>query len=205
MSEEREKTIPAEDEDMKAVQRCLKGEIDAFEPLVRRHQKKMVNIAFRMLGDYEEACDAVQDAFVAAYRSLRQFRGEARFSTWLTRIVLNHSKNRLKQMRARGGGTIVSIDDPVETPSGDIPRELCSREDTILDHLERKEVNERVKGAIKTLDSEHREVIILRDIEGFSYEEMRDILKIPEGTVKSRVFRAREALREQLKKVFGDL
>jgi RNA polymerase sigma-70 factor, ECF subfamily len=205
MSEEREKIIPAEDEDMKAVQRCLKGEIDAFEPLVRRHQKKMVNMAYRMLGDYEEACDAVQDAFVAAYRSLRQFRGEARFSTWLARIVLNHSKNRLKQIRARGRDAMVSIDDPVETPSGEIPRELCSREETILDHLERKEVNERVKGAIDALDREHREVIILRDIEGFSYEEMRDILKIPEGTVKSRVFRAREALREQLKKVFGDL
>jgi RNA polymerase sigma-70 factor, ECF subfamily len=205
MSERRETTVPAEDEDMKAVQRCLKGEIDAFEPLVRRHQKRMVNIAYRMLGDYEEACDAVQDAFVAAYRSLRQFRGEARFSTWLTRIVLNHSKNRLKQMRTRDRGATISIDDPVETPSGDIPRELCSGEETILDHLERKELNERVKGAIGSLESEHREVIILREIEGFSYEEMRDILKVPEGTVKSRVFRAREALRGQLKKVLGDL
>ena len=90
------KTIDA-DEDIEFVLACQKGNTGAFEVLVERHQKKMLNIAFRMMGDYDEACDITQEAFVSAYISIEKFKADAKFSTWLYRIVVNHSKNRLKQ------------------------------------------------------------------------------------------------------------
>ena len=85
----------AEDDDLQYVVLCQNGDTEAFAALVERHQKKMLNIAYRMLGDYDEACDVVQDAFLAAYKSLNKFKAEAKFSTWLYRIVVNFTKNRL--------------------------------------------------------------------------------------------------------------
>ena len=99
-----------EDDDLKFVVLCQNGDMDAFEVLVERHQKKMLNIAFRMMGDYDEACDVTQEAFLAAYKSMKKFKAEAKFFTWLYRIVVNQSKNRLKQMRNIAQREGVSID-----------------------------------------------------------------------------------------------
>ena len=96
------KKVATDDEDLKYVILCQKGDTDAFEVLVERHQKKMLNIAFRMMGDYDEACDVTQEAFVSAYKSIKKFKAEAKFSTWLYRIVVNYSKNRLKQLNGSG-------------------------------------------------------------------------------------------------------
>jgi RNA polymerase sigma-70 factor, ECF subfamily len=196
---------PEADADAEIVSLCQKGNLNAFETLVERHQKKMFNVAYRMTGDYDEAGEIVQDAFLSAYRSIKRFRGEARFSTWLTGIVINHGRNRLKQIAARSRYESQTVDDPLETEEGRIIGEPRSGEMPIVEQLERKEVQEKVQECINTLEREYREVIVLRDIQGFSYEEIRDILNIPHGTVKSRLFRARDALRGSLKKVFGKL
>ena len=97
----REKKQTIRDEDYEFVSLCKKGDVDAFEVLVKKHQKRMFNIAYRMMGNYEEASEIVQDAFVSAYRGIKNFRGRAKFSTWLYTIVINLAKNRLKQLKAR--------------------------------------------------------------------------------------------------------
>jgi RNA polymerase sigma-70 factor (ECF subfamily) len=193
------------DEDYKFVSLCKKGDVDAFEVLVKKHQKKMLNIACRMIGSYEEACEVVQDSFVSAYKAIKDFEGKAKFSTWLYTIVMNLSKNRLKQLKTQLYHEQVSIDDPVLTDDGNIKAESVSNEPSILEQLEKKEFQQKVQGCINSLDDEFKAVLILRDIQGFSYDEISKMLKIAEGTVKSRLFRSREALKICLKKVIGDL
>lgn len=193
------------DEDYEFVSLCKKGDVDAFEVLVKKHQKKMLNIAYRMIGSYEEACEIVQDSFVSAYKAIRDFEGKAKFSTWLYTIVMNLSKNRLKQLKTQLYHEQVSTDDPVLTDDGNIKAESVSNEPSILEQLEKKEFQQKVQGCITSLDDEFKEVLILRDIQGFSYDEISKMLKIAEGTVKSRLFRSREALKICLKKVIGDL
>jgi len=155
----------------------------------------MLNIAYRMIGDYGEACDVVQEAFLSAWRGIGNFRGEARFSTWLCGIVLNHARNHLKQRSIRSGRTGAPLDDS-DPPSG---------EESAVERLERRELEARVQEGIGSLDGEQREVLVLRDIQGYSYEEIGVMLKLPQGTVRSRLFRARNALKENLLGVWGDL
>jgi len=195
---------PADDDSL-LVFSCQQGKIEAFEALVEKYQKRMLNVAYRMIGNYEEACEVVQDAFLSAYRSKKKFRGEARFSTWLYSIVVNLSKNRMKQVKTRGAREVYSIDNPWETEEGSLSLDPPDQGPSVLEKLEQKEAEARVQGCINGLDSEYREVLVLRDIQGFSYEEIRDILKIPDGTVKSRLFRARDALKDCLKRVLGGL
>jgi RNA polymerase sigma-70 factor (ECF subfamily) len=193
-----------DDEDVKAVLLCQKGDTDAFEVLVERHQKRMLNVAYRMLGDYEEACDVVQDAFLAAYRAIGSFRREARFSTWLYGIVVNHARNRIKQAQGRLRHETRSIDDPVGLKEGSLQRELPDCGESAVEQLEKKEIEARVQECIGALETEYREVLVLRDIHGFSYDEIGELLKLPDGTVKSRIFRARAAMKDCLVKVLGD-
>ena len=193
------------DEDSELVSLCKKGDLGAFEALVQRHQKRMFNIAYRMLGDYDEAANIVQDTFLSAYRGIKDFAEKARFSTWLYTILVNHSRNRLKQLRARRLHEPFSLDDPLLSDSGQIKIEPASSEPSALEGLEKKDIQEKVQQCISRLDSEFREVIVLRDMQGFSYEDISDMLRIPEGTVKSRLFRARESLKDALKQTVGDL
>jgi RNA polymerase sigma-70 factor (ECF subfamily) len=202
MREEKQKT---RDEDYELVSFCKKGDVDAFEVLVKKHQRRMLNIAYRMIGNYEEACEIVQDAFVSAYRNLKGFKGKSKFSTWLYTIVMNLSKNRLKQLKTQLHREKFSIDNPILTNDGQIKVEPASSEPSALEKLEKREVQQKVQECINSLDDEFREVLILRDIQGFSYGEISDLLKAPEGTVKSRLFRAREAIKDCLKNVIGDL
>lgn len=193
------------DEDYKAVSACRKGDVNAFQPLVEKYQKRMLNVAYRMTGDYEEACEVVQEAFLSAYRAINKFRGEARFATWLYGITINQAKNRIKQMQSRSHHEVASLDGPVATANGRMTFDPPSDDPPIVEQLEQKDVQARVQHCINSLDDEYREVLILRDIQGFSYEEIRDILKIPDGTVKSRLFRARDAMKQSLKKVIDSL
>jgi RNA polymerase sigma-70 factor (ECF subfamily) len=192
------------DEDLEYVVLCQNGDVEAFAVLVERHQKKMLNIAYRMTGNYDDACDVVQEAFLSTYRSLKTFRQESRFSTWLYRIVVNHTKNRLKQIKTLSHNQ-ESFSDPAEIED---ERHLCqapSSEAPPLEQLEKREREAKVQECIISLDDEYRDVLVLRDIQGFSYEEIQDILKIPDGTLKSRLFRARNALKDCLMKLLGDL
>lgn len=200
----REKKQLRIDPDAEIVSLCKKGDVDAFEVLVRKHQKKMQNIAYRMIGDYEEACETVQDAFLSAYKNIKGFKQKARFSTWLCSIVINLSKNRLKKIKTQYYHVRSSIDDPVMTEDGQMKIDPPSDEPTIDERLEKKEIQRKVQRCINSLDSEFKEVIVLRDIQGFSYNEISDTLKIPQGTVKSRLFRARDGVKNCLKDVIGD-
>lgn len=199
------KTQSFEEEDYEVVRLCKKGDVDAFEELVRRHQKKMLNVSFRMVGSYEDACEIVQDAFVSAYKNIKNFDGRARFSTWLCAIVINLSRNRLKQMSIQRCREEISIDDPVLTNDGFVKKEPASDAPSVLENLEKRDLQQKVQKCIASLDTDFREVLVLRDIQGFSYDEICDMLKVAEGTVKSRLFRARENVKNCLKKVLGDL
>ncbi len=195
----------AADEDDELVRLCQKGDMEAFESLVEKHQKKILNIAHRMTGSYEEACEVVQDAFLSAYRAMKKFRGESRFSTWLYRIAVNLSKNRVKQRKVRLQREGMSIDDPKETEEGQLKRDPPAQDPSVEEQMEKREVQAKVQGCIDLLDDQYREVLVLRDLQEFSYEEIGDMLKIPEGTVKSRLFRARDTIKDCLKKALGDL
>jgi RNA polymerase sigma-70 factor (ECF subfamily) len=192
------------DDDLEYVSLCRKGDVDAFETLVRRHEKRMFNIAFRVIGSYDEAGEVVQDAFISAYKNIKGFKGEALFSTWLYAICINHARNRLKQLKTRRYREGRSLDDPLMTPEGEITADPPSGEPSALDRLEEKDLQQRVQACINALDSEFREVVVLRDIQGFSYEEISAMLKKPAGTIKSRLFRARDAMRACLKEIMGD-
>jgi len=187
------------------VSMCQKGNSNAFQTLVERHQKKMLNIAYRITGDYEEACETVQEAFLSAFKAIKKFRGDAAFSTWLTGITMNQARNRLKKMKAISLHEEISLDSNVVTEYGQILFDPPSQEEPILAQIEKKELQAKVQECIGTLDNEFKEVIVLRDIQEFSYDEIRDILDIPEGTIKSRLFRAREAMKNCLKHKLGDI
>lgn len=192
------------DDDAALVASWRKGDVSSFEALVNRHQKRMFNIAFRITGDYDDACDVVQDVFVAAFRKIDAFRGEARFSTWLTSIAVNMSRNRYQQIRTKRMHEPFSLD---STSSGDdCPvHEHPSSAPSALERLERKDLHEKLQGCIKALAAEFRETIVLRDLQDFSYDEICTILKVREGTVKSRLFRAREMVKDCLKRAVGEL
>jgi RNA polymerase sigma-70 factor (ECF subfamily) len=198
-------TKQTRDEDLAFVTLCQGGDVDAFEHVVRRHQKRMLNIAYRIIGDYDEACETVQDAFVAAYKNIRSFKREAKFSTWLYAICINLSRNRLKQLKRRRYREGRSIDDPIVTPDGELLVDPPAHEPTPLDRLEARDIQHQVRGCVNALDAEFKEVLVLRDMQGFSYEEISAMLKLPAGTVKSRLFRARAGVKDCLRKARGDL
>ncbi len=184
-----------EGEDKKIIQRVLHGEINDFAILVKKYQRGIYNYAFRMLGHEEEARDLAQDIFIAAYKGLRGFRGESKFSTWLFRIAINQTKNRIKYLRRRHffdeeqytTGTKEAPDLLSTLPvSGDNPEEAFLK----------KDFNSLILKGLMTLPPEVRGILILRDIEDFSYEELSQIMGLNLGTVKSRLHRARHALRK---------
>jgi RNA polymerase sigma-70 factor (ECF subfamily) len=195
----------ASDDDTALVSSSQEGDLEAFERLVVRHQKRMLNVAYRLTDDYDEACEIVQDAFVSAFRNIKTFRGDAKFTTWLTTITLNLSKNRLKQMRARRGHEAFSLDEQVATDDGRMTIDPPSKEPSVLDRLEARDVRARVRDCIKALEPDFREALVLRDLQDFSYEEIGGMLKVKAGTVKSRISRARELVKECLKKVMEEM
>lgn len=198
------KAALAQFDDLTFITRCQKGDAEAFGVLVERYQKKMFNIAFRMTGDYEAAGEVVQEAFFSAFKAIKRFRGESTFATWMTSIVLNHAKNSLKKTRTISHYEPVSLDEASEAHDGAPRFDPPASGMSAMEQLEKKDVQEAVQEAINSLDTEFREVLIMKDIQEVSYEEIAAILKIPDGTVKSRLFRAREALRERLKRKLGD-
>ncbi len=193
------------DEDRELAASAGKGDLSAFETLVVKYQKRMFNVAYRISGSYDDASEIVQDSFVSAYRGLSGFRAEARFSTWLTAIVINHARNRLKQLRSREKHEAFSLDEPLRTEDGELLPDPPSGEPSTLDLLEQRDRQKAVQDCIAGLEPEFREVLVLRDLQEFSYEEIGKVLKAREGTVKSRLFRAREAVKECLKKLLGNI
>lgn len=180
------------------VRRCKEGDREAFDQLVRQCQARIFNTAYRLLGDYEDARDATQDAFIRAYRAIKKFKGNASFYTWLYRIVINLCYKRLRSKHYRQRRRTVSLDEPILTKEGQVLRSIASHTISPREAMERKEIQEAIQSAINSLKRGHRTVIILRDIEDLSYREIAQILRCSIGTVKSRLHRARSLLRERL-------
>jgi RNA polymerase sigma-70 factor (ECF subfamily) len=197
--------IAPADNDADFAQACRDGDLSAFEVLVKRHQHMMINIAFRMTGVYEDACDIVQNSFIAAWRKIGDYRGEAKFSTWLTAIVINLSRNHLLQMQQRTKREAYSLNAPLPGGDGETRPDPPSSARSVLEQLEEAELRNTLKQCIDRLTPEFREVLVLRDMHEMSYDEVAGALKLRDGTVKSRLFRARDAVKECLKKAVGSL
>lgn len=180
------------------VKRCQAGDREAFNEIIRSYQKKVLNLAYQILGNYAEAVDLTQDAFIKAYLSIKRFRGEASFYTWLYRITVNLCKNKLKYWERHGYYKKRSLDEPVELKEGNVKVDLVSGKPNPVESLESKEKIAIIRKAIDTLNETHRTVLILRDREMMQYEEIAKVLKCEVGTVKSRLHRARSMLKEKL-------
>ncbi|HKA16033.1 MAG TPA: sigma-70 family RNA polymerase sigma factor [Myxococcota bacterium] len=183
--------------EQKLLERLLAGEEQAYEELVRSYGGRMLAVARRFLPVEEDARDAVQDAFLSAFRSIHRFEGNARLSTWLHRIVVNAA---LMKLRTRRRHPEQSIDDllPGYLEDGHFERPASPWRTDGLDPAEEHELRELVLRSIHSLPEGHRNVLLLRDIEGLDTEEAADLLQISPGAVKTRLHRARQALRELL-------
>ena len=186
--------VSAQDSDWDLVQRFQEGDRSVFNQLVLKYRNRVMGIATRMLGDRVEAEDLAQDVFVKVYHGLQGFQGESLFSTWLYRVTANSCLNHRKK-RKREFQVAEAMDDPEPIPS-----DRTSNPHTLL---ERKELKVVLEKAIGALPQEQRMVLILRDIEGLSYEEIADSLRLELGTVRSRLHRARMLVQASIKEIYS--
>lgn len=185
--------------DWEIIGRCKEGDRIAFNELVLRHQRRVFNLCYRILGNRDEAEDVAQEVFITVFRAIKSFRGDSSFTTWLHRVATNHCKNRLKYLKRRRYFQTSSIDDTLETQDGDIKKEYHDEEETSPEEdVQRSQVADEIETAINNLDDDYRVVIVLRDVQGLSYQEIADVLELKEGTVKSRIHRARLELQGKL-------
>jgi RNA polymerase sigma-70 factor (ECF subfamily) len=191
--------MSAEESDLSLVQRAQRGEPGAFDALVRRYQHKVVKLVMRYVRNPTEAEDIAQDAFIKAYRALSRFRGDSAFYTWLYRIAINTAKKSLAA-RARNPVQLDSNGSGDEDRPGLEERMIDTATPEALALTE--EIRATVSAAIDRLPEDLRTAIMLRELEGLSYEEIAKTMDCPVGTVRSRIFRAREAVDERLREIF---
>ncbi|MEO0515103.1 MAG: sigma-70 family RNA polymerase sigma factor [Planctomycetota bacterium] len=189
---------PGDPDDATLLQRARDGNHGALGCLLRRHEERLFNVALGVLGNRADAQDATQDAFVSVVRKLHDFRGDAAFSTWITRIVLNASKDLLRKHKRRPALPFSSLNG--ENMEHSVEASLEQRRELSPDsNVETQEQQSRLREAVAGLDEPFREVLVLRDLDGMDYAEMAETLELPLGTVKSRLFRARLILRDVLR------
>ncbi len=176
--------------DKKLVKRVQKGDKGAFDLLVLKYQHKIVNLVMRYVRDPELALDITQEAFIKAYRALPRFRGDSAFYTWMYRIAVNTAKNHLAAQRRRPMDVELDLQDPEQYDLHSKLKETDTPEGVTLGN----ELKEIVERAIAALPEDLRTAIILRELEGMSYEEIAQTMDCPVGTVRSRIFRARDAI-----------
>jgi len=182
--------------DQQLVERAQRGDKRAFELLVEKYQRKLARLLSRLVRDPGEVEDVTQEAFVKAYRALPSFRGDSAFYTWLYRIGINTAKNYLVAMGRRAPtSTEVEAGEAEGYEGGELLRDINTPESLLLS----KEIAGTVNAAIEALPEELRSAIQLRELEGMSYEDIAKLMDCPIGTVRSRIFRAREAIAERLK------
>ena len=182
------------------IERCKAGDPGAFAEMVLQSQRKVFNIAYRMLGNAEEAKDMAQEVFLSVFESIKDLKEEVKFNAWLTQITLNHCRNRWKYLKRRQYFRTDSLDDPVETEDGSVPKAVHDPADNPEIHLEKKMIQRLVQRGLLELTEEQRELVVLRDLQGFSYEEIGESLGLPEGTIKSKLHRARMGLKAILER-----
>jgi RNA polymerase sigma-70 factor, ECF subfamily len=189
------------DPDREPIDAFLNGNKEAFEHLVIKYQDRIFHLAYRFMNNREEAEELSQEIFVKVFRQLGKFRGEALFSTWLFQVATNHCKNRLKYLQRRKAALHDSINAPIRTEEGEVERSIPDDTRVPEDLVEREQIRRMVREKIAALPEDFRTVLIMRDIQGMSYEEIATALGTAEGTVKSRLHRARSELKERLKSV----
>ena len=167
----------------------------AFRELIEEHRDRVFNITFRMLGSRAEAEDVSQEVFISVFKTIETFRGESKFSTWLYRIAVNQSKNRIKYLARRHDRDRDELDETSNGPNGAIGGPQPKAPDHALASVQMEKL---LQEAIDSLDADQREVVILRDVEDLSIEEICVITELPDGTAKSRLHRARAVLRKKL-------
>lgn len=183
--------------DLALVKRVQKGESRAFDLLVRKYQRKIIGVISRFVNDWSEAEDVAQDAFIRAYRAMPAFRGDSAFYTWMYKIAVNTAKNHLVAQKRRPPASDIEVEDAVWFD------QLARMSDggTPEHELMRQEIEQTVTDAVQALPEELRDAINLREVDGLSYEEIATRMDCPIGTVRSRIFRAREAIDARLQPV----
>ncbi len=181
--------------DKELVKKAQKGDKAAFDALVIKYQFKVVNLVTRFVKDDDEAQDVAQEAFIKAYRGLANFRGDSAFYTWLYRIAINSAKNYIVSQNRKSPTYAVDIDDAEHMESAAALKEIDTPEGTMLT----SEIESTVYKAIKELPEDLKTAITLRELEGMTYEEIANVMECPIGTVRSRIFRARETIDKHLK------
>ena len=188
----------ADDSDALLVERTVAGDQKAFELLVIKYQRRIQRLIGRMVRDVDLVEDIAQETFIRAYRALAQFRGEAQFYTWLYRIAVNTAKKSLMDLKRNPTVSENSFKSGEDDETSPLENELTSSE-TPEAVLASKEIAQMVNAAMEALPEELRQAISLREIEGLSYEEIAEAMSCPIGTVRSRIFRAREAISERIR------
>ncbi len=181
--------------DADLVTRAIAGREDGFEELVRRYQRPIVAYVYRMVGDYDTALDLTQEVFIKIYGSLARYRPEYKFSTWIYRIAHNAAIDHLRRQTA---GRTEELERTSDETGATYERPLKSSALTPEEASERAERRKEIEDVVQTLPSVYRELIVLRHAHDFSYDEIADVTGLPLGTVKNRIFRAREVMRAEL-------
>ena len=187
--------MTAEATDKQLVARVQKGDSRAFDMLVLKYQHRIFGLISRYVHDADEVQDVAQEAFIKAYRALPRFRGDSAFYTWLYRIAINTAKNHLVSRSRRPPGSDVDVEDAEYYASGGALHEIETPESALFG----SELKEVVERAIRDLPEDLRTAVTLREFDGLSYEDIADIMDCPVGTVRSRIFRAREAIDVRVK------
>lgn len=171
-----------------------------FDELVARYEKKIFNVIYRIIGDYEEAADLTQDTFISAYKGLSRFRGDSKVYTWIYQIALNHCRNKLRQRSRARKVPLESLDQPKGWDDEDSGQQREIADTTYAPHviLEDKELHEKIMEAMQALSPEYREVVVLREIQNLSYNEIAEVTGLSLDNVKTRLSRARGMLRRRL-------
>lgn len=186
--------------DLQLVERAQRGDKHAFELLIIKYQRRLARLISRFVRDGAEVEDVTQEAFIKAYRALPGFRGESAFYTWLYRIGINTAKNYLLTFKRRvPTTTMIDSDEAENFEEGALLREVSTPENELMS----KQVVDVVNLSLQQLPDDLRIALTLREIEGLSYEEIADVMNCPIGTVRSRIFRAREAIAENLRPLLG--
>lgn len=173
-------------------------DLAVFDQLVIKYKDMVFNLCYRFMGNYDDANDCAQDTFLKAYKGLEKFRAEANFSTWLYRIAVNTCKNKLASLTYRFSKMLFRIDPTKKEKKANVVREIADDSMSPVSDLMKKESKIIIQKAIDSLPKDHKIVVVLRDIEELSYEEIVEITGYNLGTVKSKLFRARKQLRKKL-------
>jgi len=191
--------MEGQNQERELIQRCKSGDRKAFGELVIKYQERIFATTYRLLGNYEEARDITQDAFINAYQSLKKFKEESSFYTWLYRIAINLCYHKFRSREYQKTSQTQSLNELEEPEEGQALRAVAITKETPRQILIQKETMDTIRKAIATLKKRYYQVVVLRDIEGLSYEEISHLLNCPVGTVMSRLHRARLLLKKKLK------